>query len=323
MEYRTLTGTGITVSRVTLGTMTFGQQADEATSARMIDMALDAGVNFIDEADVYVGGKSEEIVGRALKGRRNRLILASKVCNFSGEDKRKDVGLHRWHVIRGVEANLKRLQTDCLDICYLHKPDYATPIEETLAAFDTLVQQGKVVYVGVSNFASWQVCEAQWKAQENRWAPPVVTQVPYNLITRSIDEEYVSFIKHMKLGMVVYNPLAGGLLTGKHALDKGPIEGTRFDLNKEYYGRFWHGANFEAVQALAKIAEGAGKSLTELAFQWLMSQPHVDSILIGASKVEHLEQNLKAVEGRLDEPTMKACDEVWQRVRGNHFPYNR
>ena len=210
MEYRTLTGTGVTVSRATLGSMTFGQQADEATSIRMVEMAIDAGVNFIDTADVYVKGVSEEIVGKAIKGKRDKLVLASKVCNPMGEDKMRDSGLHRWHVIKGVEASLKRLQTDCLDICYLHKPDYATPIQETLAAFDTLVQQGKVMYVGMSNYAAWQVCEALWKSKENRWAPPVVTQVPYNLITRSIDEECVSFINHMKLGLVVYNPLAGG-----------------------------------------------------------------------------------------------------------------
>jgi len=323
MEYRTLRGTGITVSRLSLGTMTFGAQTDEATAMRMVHMAIDAGVNFIDVADVYVGGVSEEIVAKALKGKRNQVVLASKVCNFVGQDRIKDAGLHRWHVIRGVEASLKRLGTDCLDICYLHRPDYHTPIEETLAAFDTLVQQGKVVYVGMSNYAAWQICEALWRCHANRWAPPVVTQVPYNLLTRGIEQELVPFSEEMNVGITVYNPLAGGLLTGKHRKDKGPEEGTRFDLSEEYYRRYWLDSNLDAVAELREIAADAGKSMTELAFQWLLSQPHVDSVIVGVSKIEHLEENLQAAEGKLDEATLKACGQVWGRLRGDYFRYNR
>ena len=323
MKYQTLKSTGATVSRLCLGTMTFGDQVDEATAIRIVDMAIDAGINFIDEADIYVKGVSEAIVGKALKGKREKVVLASKVCNFVGEDKFRDAGLHRWHVIRGVEASLKRLQTDCLDICYLHRPDGVTPIEETMAAFDALVQQGKVIYVGMSNFAAWQMCEAKWACDVNRWAPPVVMQVPYNLITRSIDEECVGFARKMNMGMTTYNPLAGGLLTGKHTKDSGPESGSRFDLNKEYYGRFWQDTNFEALAELHKIADEAGKSTIELSLQWLMSQSHVDSVVLGVSKVEHLEANIKAADGALDPDTLKACDAVWQQVRGGHFPYNR
>lgn len=323
MEFQVLRGTGITVSRICLGTMTFGDQADEATSIKMVDQAIDAGVNFIDTADAYGKGVSEEIVGKALKGKRDKVVLASKVANAIGPDKFKDGGLHRWHVIKGVEASLKRLQTDCLDICYLHKPDGHTPIEETMAAFDTLVQQGKVMYVGMSNFASWQVCEAQWKCDVNRWAPPVVLQLPYNLITRSIDEECVAFSKKMNLGVAVYNPLAGGMLTGKHKRDAKPGGDTRFGRNQEYFRRFWQDSNFEALEALQKIADGAGKSMIELSLQWLMSQSVVDTMILGASKLAHLEQNIKAAEGRLDADTLKACDGVWQMIRGGHFAYNR
>jgi aryl-alcohol dehydrogenase-like predicted oxidoreductase len=327
LEYQTLRGTGITVSRVSLGTMTFGAQVDEATSIRMVHMAIDAGINFIDTADVYVGGVSEQIVGKALQGRRDKVVLASKVCNFSGEDRIKDAGLHRWHVIRGVEASLKRLGTDCLDICYLHKPDRGTPIEETLAALDTLVQQGKVVYVGMSNYAAWQICEALWKSSANRWPPPVVTQVPYNLLTRGIEQELVPFSRAMNVGITVYNPLAGGLLTGKHSKREGPEEGTRFALNKEYYGRYWLDSNLSAVEELSGIAQGAGLSLTGLAFQWLLSQEHVDSVILGVTKFEHLKENTLAAqlfaEGKLDEDTLKACDEVWNKLRGDYFRYNR
>ena len=323
MEYRVLRGTGIRVSRICLGAMTFGDQADEATSIRMVDTALDAGVNFIDTADTYVNGVSEEIVGKALNGKRDRVILASKIANFVGQDEIKDQGLHRWHVIRGVEACLKRLQTDCLDILYLHKPDWDTPLEETMAAFDTLVQQGKIIYVGMSNFASWQVMKALWKCDVNNWAPPVVLQVPYNLITRSIDEECVAFSREMNIGMAVYNPLAAGMLTGKHTRETAPAAGTRFDLNRDYYGRFWHDRNFDALDELNQIAHSAGKTMIELSLQWLMSQPIVDSMILGASKLEHLTHNIQAADGRLDEDVLKACDAVWRNVRGGHFPYNR
>jgi aryl-alcohol dehydrogenase-like predicted oxidoreductase len=303
--------------------MTFGAQTDEATAIRLVDMAVDAGVNFIDTADIYVKGVSEQILAKALVGKRDKVVLASKVCNFVGQDRIKDSGLHRWHVIRGVEASLKRLGTDCLDICYLHRPDGKTPIEETLAAFDTLVQQCKVMHIGMSNYAAWQICEALWKASANRWPSPVVTQVPYNLLTRSIEQELVPFSVAMDVGITVYNPLAGGLLTGKHIAEQAPEENTRFSLSQEYYGRYWLASNHQAIEALTGIAQEAGLSLLQLAFCWLLSQGHVDSVILGVSKIEHLEQNLQAAEGKLDEATLQACDEVWGRLRGDHFRYNR
>ncbi len=323
MDTRLLTGTGTTVSRLSLGTMTFGDQVDEATATRMIDTALDHGVNFIDTADVYVDGRSEEIVGRALQGRRHQVVLASKVGNKAGDDPHRDQGLHRWHIIRGIEASLRRLQTDCLDLYYMHRPDPGTPIEETLAAFDHLVRQGKILYAGMSNYASWQVCEALWKAAADRWPRPVVMQLPYNLITRSIDAECVAFAQHMRLGLTVYNPLAGGLLTGKHERREGPSADTRLGRSSMYHGRFWSDVNLDAVEALSGIARQAGKTMVELALQWLLSQPHVDSVILGASRVEQLEQNLNASAGRLDDATLQACDQVWQQVRGPHFQYNR
>ena len=323
MEYRVLRGTGATVSRVCLGTMTFGDQADEATSIRMVDAAIEAGVNFIDTADTYVGGRSEEILGKAIKGKREGIVLASKVCNEVGPIKNRDGGLHRWHVIKGVEASLMRMQVECLDICYMHNPDRKTPIEETLAAFDTLVQQGKVNYVAMSNFASWQMMEARLKADIHHWAKPVVMQIPYNIITRSIDGECVEFSQYENMGICSYNPLAGGLLTGKHDRNSGPIEGTRFDLKADYRTRFWQEANFDAVEALEKIAAKAGVSLVELAFRWLATHDYVDAAIVGASRPEHLDANIKAIDGRLDEETMKACERVWQGIRGGHFQYNR
>ena len=323
MEYRTLTGTGATVSRVCLGTMTFGREVDEATAIRMVHTALDAGVNVVDEADLYAGGRSEEIVGKALLGKRDAVVLCSKVANPSGPYPLRDAGLHRWHVIKGVEDILTRLQTDRLDVLYMHRPDRQTPMEETLSAIDRLVQQGKVLYVGMSNYAAWQVCDARWLARTNGWAAPVVTQYPYNLITRSLDEEAVEFLRTSRVGLTVYNPLAGGLLTGKHSSAAAPAEGTRIADSAEYYRRFWNETNRQAVARLQAIAAEAGKTLIELAFQWLATQPDVDSIVVGASKPAHLEQNIAAVSGRLDEATLRACDEVWREIRGEHFAYSR
>ncbi|MBN1673702.1 MAG: aldo/keto reductase [Kiritimatiellae bacterium] len=323
MQYRVLTGTGISVSRVCLGTMTFGRETDAATSLRMVEMALDAGVNFIDTADIYAKGQAEEILAGALTGKRDGVVLASKIRNFVGGNKIKDSGVHRWHVIRGVEASLQRLKTDCLDICYMHGPDNVTPIDETLAAFDLLVRQGKVMYVGLSNLAAWQMCEALWICDRRNWSAPVVAQVPYNLLTRSLDVEFVAFARKMRIGVTVYNPLAAGLLTGKHARDREPAPGTRFAVNKEYRGRYWTESNFEAIAQLAIIAKKAGKRMTELALQWLAAQPHVDAIVLGASRIEHLEQNLKAWQGELDAETLSACDAVWRKLGGAHFRYNR
>ena len=323
MEYQTLTGTGATVSKICLGTMTFGGQVDESESIRMVHRALDAGVNFVDTADAYTDGNSEIITGKALKGKRNGVVLASKVGNQVGQYELKDDGLSRWHIINGVEASLKRLGIDCLDICYLHKPDYNTPLEESLAAFDLLVRQGKAIYVGMSNYAAWQTCQARWICDRRNFSPPVVTQHVYNLVTRGIEQELLPFCREFGMGLVVYNPLAAGLLTGKHAREKGPVDGTRFQLNEQYYGRYWSDSNFDAVAELMEIAKQAGKTPVELAFQWIAAQDVVDSILIGFTRMEHLEQNLSAWEGKLDNDTLEACDRVWGKIKGDSFQYNR
>lgn len=323
MEYRTLRGTGTTISRLCLGTMTFGAQADEATSIRMIQYALDAGINFIDTADIYNQGVTETIVGKALEGRRNDVVLVSKVRWLVGPNPRRDQGLARWHIIRGVEASLKRLRTDCLDILFLHSPDYNTPLEESLAACDQLVRQGKIMYYGMSNYAAWQICYAKWLAERHHIAAPVVTQSVYNLITRTADPELLPMCRTLQVGLMVYNPLAGGLLTGKHDPSKPPSEGTRFQLNKEYYARYWKNGNFAALADLQDIARKASKTMVQLAYQWLLSQDTVDAIIVGASRLEQLEENLAAADGRLDKETLDECDKVWQDIRGPSFQYNR
>jgi aryl-alcohol dehydrogenase (NADP+) len=175
----------------------------------------------------------------------------------------------------------------------------------------------------MSNFSSWRICRAKWKAETGGCPPPVVTQVPYNLLARGIEQELLPFTTEMDVGVTCYNPLAAGLLTGKHREAKQPVENTRFSLSKDYYNRYWVDSNLAAVEALAAVAEKAGKTLLELALQWLLAQSAVDSVILGVSKLEHLEQNVQAAEGALDAETLAACDEVWGTLRGDHFRYNR
>src|SRR5437899_428033 len=323
MEYRLLPHTDLKVSRVSFGTMTSGSQADEASAARMVDQCVEAGVNFFDTANMYNRGKSEEMLGKILAGRRQSLVLASKVRHKMGEAP-DDVGLSRAAIRKAAEASLKRLRTDYLDIYYLHQPDYDVPIEETLAAMDELVRAGKVRYPAVSNYAAWQVCEIHWIAEKSGFAPPFISQPMYNVLARAIEDEYLPFAKRFGIAVIPYNPLAGGLLTGKHSPEKEPLPGSRFHNNALYQGRYWHEDYFAAVEDLRTIAQEAGKTLVELSLQWLLGQPQVDSVILGASRPEQLEENLKACEGgRLDEATLTRCDAPWKRLRGITPKYNR
>lgn len=323
MECRTLPNTDLRVSRASFGTMTFGSQTDEATARRMIDLCFDSGINFFDTANVYNKGLSETIVGKLLKGRRGKAVLATKVRGKMG-DGPDESGLSRAAIHKAIDSSLQRLQTDYVDIYYLHLPDYDVPIEETLAAMDELVKAGKVRYPAVSNYAAWQVAEIHCISQRNGFKPPFISQPMYNLLARAIEEEYLPFCKSFGVAVVPYNPLAGGLLTGKQSRSGAPITGTRFDGNKLYLDRYWHEDDFLAVEELKLIARDAQKTLVELALQWLLSRDQVDSIILGASRLEQLEENLKAFEGpRLPGNILERCDAVWKRLRGVTPKYNR
>lgn len=323
MEFRTLPKTGLKVSRVSFGTMTFGAQTDEATAHRIVDCCLDAGINFIDTANVYNRGAAETITGKILKGRRDKVILATKVCNKVG-DAPDDVGLSRAAMLKAIDASLARLGTDYVDLYYLHLPDYSTPIEETIDTMEELVRAGKVRFPAISNYAAWQVAEILCISEKRGYHPYQISQPMYNLIARGIEDEYLPFCQRYGVAVVPYNPLAGGLLTGKHSRQSGPTPGTRFDGNKMYLDRYWHEDDFAAVEELRTVAQEAGKTLVELAFQWLLSRPLVDSIILGASRLEQLQENLKALEGgTLDSATLARCDAVWKRLRGITPKYNR
>lgn len=325
MKYRRMGRTGLKVSEICLGTMIYGDQVEEARSLKIIRKALDSGVNFLDTADMYVEGKSEEIVGKALKGHRDSVVLATKVANRTGPGP-NDVGLSRKHIMKAIEDSLRRLKTDYIDIYYVHLPDYETPIEESLHALDDLVHQGKVRYIACSNFRAWQLCKALWVSDIQNLARFDCIQPPYNLITRDIEYELLPLCVGEGVGVCVYNPLSGGLLTGKHDPKKSPEKGTRFDLKsigKMYYERYWLEANFEAVNRLKTIARKFGQSLPQFALAWILNNETVTSVICGCSSLKQLEQNLGAVEVKLSEEELAACDEVWKHLRPLRFFYGR
>jgi aryl-alcohol dehydrogenase-like predicted oxidoreductase len=322
MENRTLPHTGLTVSRACFGTMTFGGQVDETTAARIVDLCLDRGVNFFDTANSYTKTESERILGGILKGRRDRVVLASKVGVKTGEPAGVSP-LSRKSILENLENSLRRLQTDHLDLYYLHMPDYEAPIEESVAAMDEAVRAGKVRYPAMSNYAAWQHCQALWISEKRGYRAPQVSQPMYNLLARGIEQEYLPFCQTFGISTVVYNPLAGGMLTGKQSRER-PLPGTRFDANQMYLDRYWHPAYFDAVDRIQKIAAEAGRSMIDVALNWLLFHTAADCVILGASKIEQVEQTL-AVFGKapLDDATVAALDQVWQNLRGVTPKYNR
>jgi aryl-alcohol dehydrogenase-like predicted oxidoreductase len=322
MEYRRLHHTDLTVSRVCFGAMTFGSQTDEAAAAHMVDLAIEHGVNFFDTSNNYNAGRSESILGGILKGRRDRVILASKVRNQVGAGP-DDAGLSRAAMLKAIDQTLLRLQTDYLDIYYLHAPDSSVPIEETLEAMDRIVRSGKVRYPASSNYAGWQVAQMFCISGRRGYRPPYVSQPMYNLLARGIEQEYLPMCKAYGVSTVVYNPLAGGLLTGKQHRDR-PLPGTRFDNNPLYLDRYWHPAYFDAVDQLQEIAREIGPPI-DLALSWLLHHTPIDCALLGASKVEQLAQNLEAVENGKPLPAgaIAGIDAIWSTLRGVTPKYNR
>ena len=324
MKYRKMGRTGLMVSEVCLGTMTFGNQIDEAESTKLIKWAVDAGINFIDTADQYVNGLTEEILGRALKGMRPNVVLATKVGGWQSGPTVNDIGTSRRHIMDGLEGSLRRLKTDYLDIFYTHRWDHATPIDETLRALDDLVHQGKVRYIGCSNYLVWQLCKALWTSDKLNLARYDCTQPPYNLITRGVEDELLQLCLNEGVGVCVYNPLAGGLLTGKHDPNKPPAAGTRFGnkmMGKMYSDRYWLPGDFKAVARFKEITQQHGRSTPQFALAWILNNKAITSVLCGANSIKQLEENIGAVELTLTAEELKACDEVWHQLRPPRFFY--
>ena len=322
MEYTNLKGTGLKVSRFCLGTMTFGGQTDEPEALRIIDHALGEGVNFFDTADGYTDGASEQILGKALEHRRDAAVIATKVTNPTGKLP-NDSGQGRKHILLNLERSLRALRTDYIDLYYLHRPDPATPAEEVVETMSGLVRSGKIRYWGVSNFPAWQFCSLVHTAREMHAVGPVATESVYNLITRGVEDELTPFLTQYRLGMTVFNPIAAGLLTGKH--HRGHLaEHSRLADNYGYHLRYVSDANMDAVERLSAAAMDSGISLLELSLQWLLNRPAVDSVIVGASRLEHVRQNiaLASETKKLRPETLAACDAVWDALRSHSFSYH-
>jgi aryl-alcohol dehydrogenase-like predicted oxidoreductase len=322
METRLVPHTDLEVSRLVMGTMTFGSQVDEQGAADMVGRCLDEGINMFDTANAYNEGRSEEILGKLIAPHRADVLIATKVFNSMG-DAPDDRGLSKAAIHKGIEASLRRLGTDFVDLYYLHQPDWATDIEESLEALQDLVDAGKVRHAGLSNYAAWQIAEIHCLQLAGGRPRPYVSQQLYNLLARRLEDEYAAFSDRYDIFDIVYNPLAGGLLTGKHGPDDTPEPGTRFALDM-YRQRYWDEVHFAAVEELRSIASNAGLDLVQLSFRWLLSRHLVDAVLLGASSMAHLEANLEACRGpRLGDDIMKRCDEVWERLHGPAALYNR
>ncbi len=325
MEQRPLGRTGIRVPVLTLGTMTFGMQCDEATSFAILDRAMETGIDFLDTADVYplAGGldkvgTTEEIIGRwmASRGAREQILLATK-CRGPMAAKPNSGGLSRYHIQRAVEASLRRLGTDVIDLYQTHFFDLHTPIDETLRALDDLVRQGKVRYVGCSNYPAWRLAEALGVAERHDLARYETVQPRYNLLYREIETELLPLAQSAKVGVLVYNPIAGGMLSGKYRPDQNPEEGTRFTLGGAgvvYQKRYWDQIQLEAVAELTERAEERGYSLASVAVAWVLAQAGVTSAIVGASRPEQLEATVAGADLQLDEDLQRACDEVWWQL---------
>jgi aryl-alcohol dehydrogenase-like predicted oxidoreductase len=317
-------GTDLEFGRVAFGAMTFGEQVDEAEAARMVHTCREAGVTMFDTSNNYAGGASEEMLGRIVRPFRDEVLVSTKGGSPVDQADGSLAGLSRTAVHKAVDGSLRRLGLDHIDVYYMHRPDRGTPVEESLSALDDVVRAGKVRYLAQANFAAWQVTEMHFLTGANSWAPVRLGQQMYNLLGRRVEAEYATCAEHFGWSMLAYNPLAGGLLTGKHHRPGDePAAGTRFTKGM-YRDRYWNPVQFAAVERLRGVAQEAGLSLVELALRWVLGRPLVSGILLGASSHEQLVANLQAVDGApLDQDTLDACDKVWESVGGVAPAYNR
>ncbi len=324
MEHVRLGATGLKVSRLCLGTMTFGLQSDEPTSIRIMDKAAAGGVTFFDTADAYplggdqdARGRTEEIIGRWLKGKRQDIILATK-CFVPMGPLPFHAGNSRRHILDAVDASLRRLGTDFIDLYQLHGHDPTTPIDETLEALNALVTSGKVRYVGCSNHLAYQVARAIGRSEARGLVKYVSVQPRYNLLFREIERELLPLCIEEGIGVIPYNPMAGGMLSGKHDRTKAPPDGRFGQQNyagQMYRARYWQDHLFDTVDALAKVAADSQMPLPTLAVAWTLAQPGITSPIIGASRPEQLDATMAALDARLDDGLLKHLDEMTREFR--------
>jgi aryl-alcohol dehydrogenase-like predicted oxidoreductase len=324
MNHVRLGRTGLQVSQLCLGTMTFGLQCDEPTSVAILDRAAEGGISFIDTADVYplggglpTVGRTEEIVGRWLHAKRDRFVVATKCFGRTGPAPWEQ-GNSRKHILDAVEGSLRRLGTDYIDLYQLHGPDPATPIDETLGALDDLVRAGKVRYVGCSNFLSYQVARALGRSEARSLVRFDSVQPRYNLLFRQIERELLPLCAEEGVGVIAYNPIAGGLLSGKHDPSAPPPEGTRFTLGNaagNYQDRYWHEREFATVEELRKVAEREAVPLVTLSVAWMLANPVITAPIIGASRPGQLDDSLAATDFVMSTALKAELDELTASYR--------
>ncbi|MBX3015855.1 MAG: aldo/keto reductase [Caldilineaceae bacterium] len=302
---------GLKVSEICLGTMTFGHGTDQAEATRIVDLAFDAGVNFIDTANAYGSGQSEILLGNALKGRRQAAIIATKVFNPMGGGP-NDSGMSRVHILRAIEDSLTRLQTDYVDIYYIHHIDTQTPLEEMLRAFDDLVRQGKVRYIACSNYEAWRLMEALWLSETKNLARFECYQPQYSLVVRDIEEEILPVCQLKGLGVVIWSPLAGGFLTGKYQPGTRTATGTRSAEGWAYPERYFAANADESLGVLLAVAQAVGHSPAQVALRWALAQPAITSAIIGARTVEQARDNFLASGWRLPQEALTRLTAVSQ-----------
>ena len=308
MQYRRLGNSGLKVSVVGQGTNNFGGRTDEEQSIRVIHHSIDRGVTTIDTADIYSRGRSEEIIGRALQGRRHQVELLTKVSMAMG-DGPHDKGSSRKHIMEGCDASLKRLQTDYIDLYQLHAWDAESPIEETMRALDDLVRAGKVRYIGCSNFTSWQLVWSLWVSDRRDFAPFISVQPHYNMFERSVEKELLPACAAMGIGIIPFFPLASGLLTGKYRAGQPVPEGTRFTGNERLQQQLTE-EKLSKVSRLEAIAKAHGKTTVQIAIAWLLAHNEVSTVIAGATKQEQIDENAGASGWDLDAATMKEIEGI-------------
>ncbi|MHB8382611.1 MAG: aldo/keto reductase [Candidatus Binataceae bacterium] len=313
MEYRRLGNSGLQVSIAGLGCNNFGMRIDAEQTRAVVGRALDEGITLFDTADIYGGrGKSEEMLGKALGSRRHEIIVASKFGMTMGDGPYQKGGSRRY-IIAAVEASLKRLGTDYIDLYQIHAPDPATPQEETLVALDAIMSAGKVRYIGSSNFAGWQVAEAASISRAQGLAPYISAQNQYNLLDRRVERELIPACRHFGVGILPYFPLASGFLTGKYRRGQEPSKDTRLGAMGSRAGNMLSDTNFAVLEKLEEHARGAGHSMVELATSWLVAQPEVSSVISGATKPEQVSENIKACGWKMTHDDLAAIDKITKR----------
>lgn len=315
MEYKLLGKSGLKVSRICLGSNNFGDQLNERDSIKIIDKALEMGINLIDTANMYTNGRSEKIIGKAVKGRRDEVILATKVGLKIGQ-KPNEGGLSRKHILSQIKQSLESLETDFIDIYYLHRFDWETPYEETVRTLNDLVRQGKIRYIACSNFMAWQIAKFHEVCEKYNLEKFIAVQPPYNLLHREIEKDLIPYCKQEGLGILSYTPLMGGLLTGKYVKNKSPPANSRATYNSRYWESINVEGNFMAVHQIQNVADEIAIPLSKLAVAWILKNPAITASIVGVSTLEQVEENCRITE-------IKISDEIYNKlneITKNYIP---